>query len=94
MPVIQVSIIRKDLDKFFAVDAETNNSTWTKNIEDADMYAAPELAEGVKTQRNLGPETWVGQIPLSDKDAGKVLTQRKKKLTKKLIKRKICKCKK
>jgi len=89
MAVIQVSIIRKDLDKFFAVDTETNNSTWTKNIEDADMYVAPELAEAVKAQRNLGPETWVGQIPLSDKDSGKVLMQRKKKLIKKSVKRKI-----
>lgn len=92
MSVREVYIIRKDLDKFFTLDTETNNWSWTKNLEDADMYIAPELAESIKTQRHLGIDTWVGSIPLSDKDSGKVLSQRKKKSVKKSVKRKTKNC--
>jgi hypothetical protein len=87
--IVDVFIIRKDMNKFLLIDPETGNWDWTKNLEEATIYQTQEKAEEVKLQRNLGDTAWVYQIPYSIVNP----PQRKKKSLKIKSKRKICKCK-
>jgi hypothetical protein len=89
-----VYIIRQGMYKFFEIDKDTGNWDWTKNLEDATVYATPNEAELIKEQKSLDPDTWIYQMPYSI-----INPQRKKKpskpKTRKHVKKivKKCKCK-
>jgi hypothetical protein len=85
-----VFIIRKDMNKFFAMDPDTGNWNWTTTLEDATIFQKADQAETIKAQKNLDMDTYIYEIPYS-------ITQpqaRKKKATKrKPVKRIIKKSK-
>jgi hypothetical protein len=74
-----VYIIRKDLDKFFIIDPETDNWEWSKNLEDATIYATAAKAEESMMEKKTGATSYVYEIPYSIAQP----QQRKRKVTKK-----------
>lgn len=74
-----VYIIRKDLDKFFVLDPETDNWEWSKNLEDATIYATPAKAEESMMEKKTGATSYVYEIPYSIAQP----QQRRKKSSKK-----------
>lgn len=63
--ITQVYIIRKDLNKFFSLDPETDNWEWSPNLEEATIYTTPDKAELIRSQRKLGDDTYIYQMPYS-----------------------------
>jgi len=74
-----VYIIRKDLDKFFVLDPETDNWEWSKNLDDATIYATPSKAEETMMEKKTGVTSYIYEIPYSISQP----QQRKRKINKK-----------
>lgn len=75
----EVYIIRKGMNDFFLYNPDDDNWEWTKDIEEATIYATPEKAEAAKLLKKTGEDTYVFKIPYSVPN----LQQRKKKISKK-----------
>lgn len=82
-----VYIIRKDLDKFFVLDPETDNWEWSKNLDDATIYLTPTKAEETMMEKKTGATSYVYEIPYSIAQP----QQRKKRKTVKKPKGRIVK---
>ena len=82
--ITDVYIIRKGLGEFFVLDPESDNWSWTPDIEEATIFLTPNKAEETIIKRKTGSDTYVYQMPYS------VLTpQQRKKKPYKRPKRKI-----
>jgi hypothetical protein len=82
--IADVYIIRKDLNKFFVLDPETDNWEWSPDLEEATIYSTPDAAELTLTQRKLGNDAYIYQLPYAI-----VQPQQRKKKTSKKPKRKV-----
>jgi hypothetical protein len=80
--IADVYIIRKDMNKFFVLDPDTDNWEWSTDLEEATIYSTPNAAELAIIQRKLGTDAYVYQLPYAI-----VQPQQRKKKTSKKIKR-------
>lgn len=87
--ITNVYIIRKGLDSFFVIDPESDNWSWSPDIEEATIFITPDKAESTRISRKTGNDTYVYEMPYSVPTT----QQRRKKITKKRIKRRIKKSK-
>ena len=83
--ITDVYIIRKGLGEFFVLDPESDNWSWTPDIEEATIFLTPNKAEETIVKRKTGNDTYVYQIPYSVPTP----QQRKRKIKGKPVKRKI-----
>jgi hypothetical protein len=77
--IADVYIIRKDMNKFFVLDPETDNWEWSSDLEEATIFSTPGAAELIIPQRKLGTDAYVYQLPYAIVQP----QQRKKKMSKK-----------
>jgi hypothetical protein len=82
--IADVYIIRKDMNKFFVLDPETDNWEWSSDLEEATIFSTPGTAELVIPQRKLGADAYVYQLPYAI-----VQPQQRKKKTSKKTKRTV-----
>lgn len=81
--ITNVYIIRKGLDSFFVLDPESDNWSWSPDIDEATIFTTPDKAESIRLTRKTGADTYVYEMPYSIPT-----TQRRKKKSQKKLKRK------
>jgi len=85
--ITDVYIIRKDMDKFFVLDSESDNWEWSKNLDEATIFSTPDKAQQVKLQRKTGDDTYIYQMPYSITQPQQRKKRKSKKLTGRIIKK-------